>query len=134
MAELKTFNIVLSEENEFNGVVHYKRPCYDKYEVDAYIDELEKCHIQRLQALEKYWINNCQSHEQMAISYTVNHCKKIINHNKYKRCLAMAGWCRSRACFYDTMREEWPYWSAKSDRAYKWYKLWFKIAEQFKER
>ena len=59
--------------------------------------------------------------------------EQAIRHQKYKRCLAMARWCRSRACFYDTMREDGLYWSVKSDRAYRWYKWWFKIAIQFKD-
>lgn len=65
--------------------------------------------------------------------YLKSEADKVIAHNKYKRCLAMARWCRSRACFYDTMREDGPYWSVKSDRAYRWYKWWFKTAVQFKE-
>ena len=59
--------------------------------------------------------------------------KNELNWNKYKRCLAMAMWCRSRACFYDTMKADSSFWARKSDRAYKWYKRWLKIAEKFKE-
>ena len=58
---------------------------------------------------------------------------KDVEHHKYKRCLAMAKLCRSRACFYDTMRENNLDWGVKSDRAYKWHQRWLKIAEQIKE-
>jgi hypothetical protein len=54
-------------------------------------------------------------------------------HQKYKRCLAMSMRCRSRACFYDTMREDSSYWAWKSDNAYKWHKRWLELANKFKE-
>lgn len=65
--------------------------------------------------------------------YDKSEADKVIAHSNYKRCMAMAKWCRSRACFYDTMREGSLYWAWKSDKAYKWHKRWLKIAEQFKE-
>lgn len=56
-----------------------------------------------------------------------------LRHHKYKRCLAMAWWCRSRACFYDTMRANSLFWAWKSDRTYKWHKRWLELAEKFRE-
>ena len=62
-----------------------------------------------------------------------NYAETQLRHQKHRRCLAMAKWCRSRACFYDTMREGSLYFAWKSDRAYEWYKRWLELAEKFKE-
>ncbi len=53
---------------------------------------------------------------------------KVIAHQKYKRCLAMAKWCDSEnytATWYheNTERCEW---------TEKWYERWLELAEKFK--
>ena len=66
----------------------------------------------------------------MALASVPNVLKvmKIIQHHKYKRCLAMASKCRLRARWFGDnafyKREQW---------ALQWHKRWIKIAEQFKE-
>lgn len=53
---------------------------------------------------------------------------KVIAHNKYKRCLAMAKWCDDAARLAT--------WDADYHRCgwyNKWMQRWLKIAEQFKE-
>jgi hypothetical protein len=111
--------------SELNVYHHELRPneyaeFYLKYEADKVIAELKADYKE---ACDRLQTANLVKDEQLAAT----------RHQKYKRCLAMARWCRSRACFYDTMREDGPYWSVKSDRAYRWYKWWFKTALQFKE-
>ena len=56
---------------------------------------------------------------------------KVIAHQKYKRCLAMARWCASRSaswCF-DPADDE----LHKSDFYDKWKLRWRELAEKFKE-
>ena len=64
----------------------------------------------------KYWRN------EYLIEY------KECLHQKFKRCLAMARWCRTSARCDEGLGafkyRDW-YW--------KWFKRWFAIAEQFKE-
>ena len=59
------------------------------------------------------------------------------NHQKYKRCLAMARGCESEenrleaiATLFDTDKECWEY---NSDYLEKWCDRWLKLAEKFKE-
>ena len=53
---------------------------------------------------------------------------KVIAHHKYKRCLAMAKWCRTSARCDEGLGafkyRDW-YW--------KWHKRWLELAEKFKE-
>ena len=120
MSELKVYhcNEWHNEYTEF----------YMKSEADHYIAELEEKHKKEVKQL--LIINREQAN---AANRLRDSMEQSLRHQKYKRCLAMARWCRSRACFYDTMRDNGPYWIVKSDRAYKWYKWWFKTAVQFKE-
>lgn len=69
--------------------------------------------------------------------YFKDEVDKVIAHNKYKRCLAMAKWCESEGNrlevmvpIFDTDKECWEY---NSDYWQKWYKRWLELAEQFKE-
>ena len=62
---------------------------------------------------------------------------KVIAHQKYKRCLAMAKWCESEenrleaiSPIFDTDKE---YWEYNSDYWGKWHNRWLEIAEKFKE-
>lgn len=53
------------------------------------------------------------------------------NHQKYRRCLAMARWCASRSASWclDPADEQ----LHKSDFYDKWKKRWLELAEKFKE-
>ena len=73
--------------------------------------------------------------------YSKSEADKKLRHHKYKRCLAMAKWCRlhdeftqleserlglpQRAIFMEYRRKA-MWWN-------KWRKRWLKIAEKFKE-
>ena len=61
----------------------------------------------------------------------INEMEKQERHNKYKRCLAMAGWCSSRSLswYYDPADEQ----LHKSDFYDKWKFRWRELAEKFKE-
>ena len=101
---------------------------YSKAEVDKHIGELKK-EIAELKEGTKNLILD-------------NYLKdKEIRHHKYKRCLAMAKWCRlhdeftqleserlglpQRAIFMEYRRKA-MWWN-------KWSERWLKIAEKFKE-
>ena len=55
--------------------------------------------------------------------YDKSEADKVIAHQKYKRCLAMARWCLSKCSFI----------FQKSDFYCRWYKKWSDLAEKFKE-
>ena len=58
--------------------------------------------------------------------YIKSEADKVIAHNKYKRCLAMAKWCNDRWADIAT-----PY--CKSVWYRKWELRWLELAEKFKE-
>lgn len=133
MSELKTYNseriywAVEQVEREAGDIedLHLDDSLfYLKSEVDKVIAGLEAENVQLKKQSSCAFSDDCLRVRQL---------KREVRKWKYKRCLAMAMWCRSRACFYDTMRENNLYWGMKSDRAYKWHKRWLKIAEKFKE-
>ena len=111
---------------------------YPKSEADKVIADL-KSEIERLEILCANYRHDCDnlaiSNEQ--VKRAASTLLKKMNHNKYKRCLAMARWCEeayNRECglnpeemtnkeFYKQQAEFW----------YRWNSKWFKIAEQFKE-
>jgi len=66
----------------------------------------------------------------MALASVPNVLKvmKIIQHHKYKRCLAMARWCddAARLSTWDSDYHRCGWYN-------KWMQRWLKIAEQFKE-
>ena len=90
----------------------------------------QKSEIERLEILCANNIHDCDnleiSNEQA--KRAARTLIKKMNHNKYKRCLAMARWCRTSARCDEGLGafkyRDW-YW--------KWFKRWFAIAEQFKE-
>ena len=124
---------------------------YPKGEVDAAIDELKREHHRerheyidmvaqhKAKLVEQESENRKQKRlRDMALASVPNALKvmKIIQYQKYKRCLAMARMCEeayNRECglnpeemtnkeFYKQQIEFWPRWSSK----------WLKIAERFK--
>lgn len=128
MTELKVKGVDDVYVEYFNTGNHDLAKVYLKTEVDHYIAELEEKHKKEVGQL--LILNREQAN---AANRLRDNMEQALRHQKYKRCLAMARWCRARACLYDTMRDSGLYWSVKSDRAYKWYKWWFKTAFQFKE-
>lgn len=61
-----------------------------------------------------------------------------VNHQKYKRCLAMAKWCSTRSNFFFVVgRNEGGQFAVerfrRSNLYEKWGKRWQKLAEKFKE-
>ena len=60
--------------------------------------------------------------------YQIKILLKIVRHQKYKRCFAMAEWCDTEVGIADTAGNyEDMLWYQK------WYKRWLKLAEKFKE-
>ena len=103
------------------------RPYYLKSEADKVIAEL------------KNEVETQKRLRDMALASVPNALKvmKIIQHQKYKRCLAMAKWCESEenrleaiSPIFDTDKE---YWEYNSDYWGKWHNRWLKLAEKFKE-
>ena len=61
--------------------------------------------------------------------YHKSEADKVIAHHKYKRCLAMARWCKRKridAADYRIPRGKWEFYD-------KWHKRWRELAEKFKE-
>lgn len=118
---------------------------YDIMDIEAMDDErLEKLESGKIQATRVYIKSEADKViadlkneieiqkrlRDMALASVPNVLKvmKIIQHHKYKRCLAMASKCRLRARWFGDnafyKKEQW---------ALQWHKRWIKIAEQFKE-
>lgn len=109
MSELKVYHHEL-RHNEYEEF-------YLKYEADKVIEKL------------KHEIEKQKRLRDMALSSVPNVLKvmKIIQHQKYKRCLAMASTCRLRARWFGDnafyKKEQW---------ALQWHKRWLELAERFK--
>lgn len=91
---------------------------YDKSEADKCIGELKK---------ERDWLakDRAQAYDDLEKRAQLNiKQEESIRHHKYKRCLAMARWCRE--CSWSKCVE-------KVDFYYKWYNRWLEISEQIKE-
>lgn len=121
MSELKAFNLP-RYAGQFT-----QHEVYLKSEADKVIAEL-KNEIEVQKRLRN-----------MALASVPNVLKvmKIIQHQKYKRCLYMAWWCKARydeegaklhrwGSSWDYVSEEMKYWE-------RWHKRWLKLAEKFKE-
>ena len=110
MSELKEIGIRWEE----NGELHFSH-VYLKSEADKVIAEL-KNEIEEQKRLR-----------DMALASVPNVLKvmKIIQHQKYKRCLAMARWCRTSAR-YDEGVGAFKY----RDWYWKWFKRWSALAEE----
>jgi hypothetical protein len=89
---------------------------YEKSEADKVIAELKADYKE---ACDRLQTANLIKDEQLAAT----------RHNKYKRCLSMARWCKRKridAADYRIPRKKWEFYD-------KWYKRWLKIADQIKE-
>lgn len=75
-------------------------------------------------------------HNEYDEFYLKYEADKMIEHHKYKRCLAMAKWCEIEekrleaiAPIFDTDKECLEY---NSDYWNKWHNRWMELAEKFK--
>lgn len=100
--------------------------CYDRDEANKVIADLTD-KLQKEYGLVKD-TRDCLIESQKMHKRCADNAIKIIAHQKYKRCLAMASTCRLRARWFGDnvfyKKEQW---------ALKWHRCWLKIAEQFKE-
>jgi hypothetical protein len=113
-----------------------ERPVYLKEDVDAAIAELKRklqdqcisCPV-KMQEDDVVAELKADYREACKRLQTANLIKDeqiaATRHQKYKRCLAMAKWCRE--CSWSKCVE-------KFDFYYKWYNRWLEIAEQFKDK
>ena len=113
MSELNVYHHEL-RHNEYDEF-------YLKYEADKVIAELKQ-KINEAQTELELWRDGSIISE--------SHQKELDEkrHSDYKRCLAMAMWCRLKrldAADYRIPRKKWEFYD-------KWYKRWLKIAEKFK--
>lgn len=124
MSELKSF-IVLYDGKFIRA--------YEEKEADKVIAELEESHKMEVEQLliEIYELketlkNSRNAHKYWRKEFLIEY-KECLRH-KYKRCLAMAKWCRTSARCDEGLGafkyRDW-YW--------KWYKRWLTLADKYKE-
>ena len=76
------------------------------------------------------WAKACnQKDKEIESLKATAYADKVIAHQKYKRCLAMARWCEAELFTYPPFGTE----SPKEKWWQKWHKHWLKLAEKFKE-
>lgn len=64
--------------------------------------------------------------------YDRDEADKVIAHQKYKRCLAMAMWCEaSNVSLYSIVENN--LWKYTSNYWLRWRNKWLELAEKFKE-
>lgn len=93
---------------------------YEKAEADKVIADLKEKHKTEVKEL-LYLIRDKENNFNRAFDSV----EKELRHNKYKRCLAMARWCRE--CSWSKCVE-------KVDFYYKWYNRWMELADAFKDK
>ena len=135
MTELKAFRIIQGDtggygapsykcDTDGNRIEEWSDACevYDRFEADKVIAEMD-AEIEELKE---------QVHD-----YTQGLCvmqaraEKEARHHKYKRCLAMAGWCRARYSLWPKIFSTEP--TRKMKFLDKWEKRWLELAKVFKE-
>lgn len=112
MSELKARGVDDVYVEYYNTGKHELAQVYLKSEADKVIAELQK-----------------QVHDYAQGLYVMQaRAEKEARHQKYKRCLAMAKWCRTSARCDENLGafkyRDW-YWT--------WFKRWLELAEKFKE-
>ena len=109
---------------------------YLKSEADKVIAELQAMLEERNKQVgelkkERDWLakDRAQAYDDLEKRAQLNiKQEESIRHQKYKRCLAMAKWCKSMMVFndrYGTMTK-WLHYN-------RWHKRWLELAEKFKE-
>ena len=113
---------------EEGGAPVEEETCYLKSEVDKVIEELKH------QRDGAFGLDNLG----ITLDDLSQMAKKETDHQKYKRCKAIARWCFTKSNYHFVVgRSE----GGKTGMAHfhiscfysKWYKRWLKIAEKFKE-
>ena len=126
MSELKVIDI-----DKMADVRSLSGQFYRKYEADK--------EIQRLEKLCENYRCDCDNLGIMTdkLKKAGRSLRQKMNHQKYKRCMAMAERCESEekrleaiSPIFDTDKECWEY---NSDYWYKQHKRWLELAEKFKE-
>ena len=115
MSELKVIHAYTFDEIEIISTHSNGNNYYLKSEADKLIAELN--------------MRICEGDEDFEIANNqIKRLIKLVRHQKYKRCLAMAEWCDTEVGIADTDGDyEDMQWYQK------WYKRWLKLAEKFKE-
>ena len=121
--DIETMSLDEARPEDMQTAVYLKR------EADKVIAEKDK-EIQRLENLcESYRIDCDNLAIREANAYReIERDNKQIRHQKHKRCLAMAKWCKSMMVFndrYGTMTK-WLHYN-------RWHNRWLELAEKFKE-
>lgn len=128
MSELKAKHVV-DVYDEYSANPYKENQVYLKSEADKVIANL-KNEIEEQKRLR-----------DMALASVPNVLKvmKIIQHHKYKRCLAMAMWCHNQREIYERDSYDWELEDDAKDSLRnkanimrKWRKRWLKISEKFK--
>ena len=69
--------------------------------------------------------------------YDKSEADKVIAHNKFKRCLAMANMCQEAICYWDNVKYTYfkgeAYCFRKLNHYGRWGQIWLAISEKFKE-
>ena len=134
MSELKAHYFLTPDEISVDNWAQIAKTTalqyYLKDEADRYIAELK----QKIDDLEthigtlKLWYGNAEN----ALHETEETCAflyKDNDHQKRKRSLAMARWCRTSAR-YETLLQAYTY----RDWYWKWFNKWLALADKFKEK
>ena len=126
MSELKVYR------DPKDGLAY--REFYEKSEADKVISEkdaeIAELKAQKSQAEDDcaYWKMN-HGNAANAMHETEEYAMQLYKeaqHNKHKRCLAMARWCERKridAATFRIPREKWDFYD-------KWYKRWLELAEE----
>lgn len=126
MSELKVIDV-----DKMADVKSLSGRFYRKHEADE--------EIQRLEKLCENYRCDCDNLAIMTdkMRKAGRSLRQKMNHQKYKRCMAMAERCESEekrleaiSPIFDTDKECWEY---NSDYWYKQHKRWLELAEKFKE-
>ena len=126
MSELKVIDV-----DKMADVRSLSGQFYSKYEAEK--------EIQRLEKLCENYRCDCDNLGIMTdkLKKAGRSLRQKMNHQKYKRCMAMAERCESEekrleaiSPIFDTDKECWEY---NSDYWYKQHKRWLELAEKFKE-
>ena len=130
MSELKTHRIVGLNEKCDSVDDDY----YLKSDADKVIAELQEKLKEQTSIAEEGWkeagIYHTSYAEAVKELYEKN---KEARHHKYKRCLAMARWCRYWAGYWETCEpSDCSMFIVKARYYRKWRKRWLELAEKFK--
>lgn len=78
----------------------------------------------------------CEAYKKYEADKVIAEKDKELRHHKYKRCLAMAWWCKSNVLYYEQRIDKcWSDGNASMHKEFyqRWYKRWLELAEKFKE-